>query len=146
MEGTYEYDPLKLKEKGKDLMRFELGDTETEDGALTSALCDEEYEAILAMYPDSWDRAKLHCIESIFRRFSYEPDTVDGSVQLKFGDRAKLWQDEYRRLKEELAAADLDPLAISANLCDIHRDPYFTLGMMSRDHVGEAKEVRDHAR
>lgn len=146
MDGTYEYKPQNLKDKAKDLMRFQLGDTEVEGGADTCALCDEEYDAILEMYPDNWDRAKLACIESIFRRFSYEPDTTDGPVSLKFGDRAKLWQDEYKRLKEELEAKDLDPLAIDANLCQIHRDPYFRLGMMSRDHVGETKEVRHHAR
>lgn len=146
MTGTYEYDPTKLKENGKDLMRFQLGDTMVEGKEDTCALCDEEYEAILSMYPDSWDHAKLACIESIFRRFSYEPDTTTGPVTLKFGDRAKLWQDEYKRLKEELEASDLDPMAVDANICQIHRDPYFRLGMMSRDHVGETTEVRHHAR
>ena len=42
MSATYAYDPSKLAERGKDLMRFELGDTMVEGGQDTCALCDEE--------------------------------------------------------------------------------------------------------
>ena len=45
---TYSYDPTKIKARGKDQMRFELGDTQTDGGADTCALADEEYEAVLA--------------------------------------------------------------------------------------------------
>ena len=71
MAGAYTYDPSKLSDRGKDLMRFELGDTMVEGREKTSALSDEEYEALLEMNKN-WKRAKLACIESIFRRFSYE--------------------------------------------------------------------------
>ncbi len=60
----------------------------------TCALTDEEYNAILKMH-SNWKRAKLACIESIFRRFSYEPDTATGPLSFQFGARAKLWQEEY---------------------------------------------------
>lgn len=139
MAATYEYDPSKLSEYGKDRMRFELGDVMTDGKEATCALCDEEYDAIISEYKKkSWKTAKLHCLESIFRRMAYEPDTTDGPVSLKFGDRAKLWQDMYNKLKDEVAAEDIDPKAIDANLCpDIrHRDPYFYLGMMSRKQEG----------
>lgn len=140
MSATYAYDPSKLAGRGKDLMRFELGDTMVEGGQDTCALCDEEYEALLTMYPDSWKKAKMHCIESIFRRFSYETDTLDGELSLKFGDRAKLWQEEYQKLKAEAEADDTDCHAIESMGCPVHREPYFRLGMMSRDGVGEVHE------
>lgn len=139
MSATYEYDPSKLSEHGKDLMRFQLGDTMVEGKEATCALCDEEYEACIALYPKSWKRAKLACLESIFHRFAYEPNTTDGPVTLAFGDRAKLWQDEYKKLKDELDAANISAEAIEGQGCDVHRDPYFRLGMMSRDHVGEVR-------
>ena len=34
---TYSYDPARIRERGKDQMRFELGDTVTEGGADTCA-------------------------------------------------------------------------------------------------------------
>ena len=77
MAGTYSYDPGKLSERGKDLMRFELGDTMVEGKEKTCALTDEEYTAMLKMNK-SWKRAKLACLEAIFRRFSYEVDTQTG--------------------------------------------------------------------
>ena len=35
---TYSYDPTKIRERGKDQMRFELGDTVTEGGADTCSV------------------------------------------------------------------------------------------------------------
>lgn len=43
---TYSYDPTQIRARGKDQMRFELGDTQTDGGADTCALADEEYEAV----------------------------------------------------------------------------------------------------
>ena len=131
MSATYSYNPERLKEKGKDLMRFELGDTMIEGREKTCALADEEYEATLSMHK-KWKRAKLACLESIFRRFSYEPDTSTGPLSFKFGDRAKLWQEEYEKLKKELSASSLSATAISAQ-SSCGKPPYFYTGMMSRD-------------
>lgn len=134
MPASYNYDPSRLKEKGKDLMRFQLGDTMVEGKEKTCALSDEEYEAILEMNP-AWKRAKLVCIESIFRRFSYEPDTETGPLSFQFGARAKMWQEEYEKLKKELSASDLSVAAISAQ-SSCGKPPYFYTGMMSRDKGG----------
>ena len=123
MSATYSYNPERLKEKGKDLMRFELGDTMIEGREKTCALADEEYEATLSMHK-KWKRAKLACLESIFRRFSYEPDTSTGPL--------KLWQEEYEKLKKELSASSLSATAISAQ-SSCGKSPYFYTGMMSRD-------------
>ncbi|MGO5028967.1 hypothetical protein [Candidatus Agathobaculum pullicola] len=50
MASTYTYDPSMITLKGKDQMRFELGDTVIQGGNMTAALCDEEYEAIITKY------------------------------------------------------------------------------------------------
>ena len=68
---TYTYDAGKIAEHGLDQMRFELGDTMVEGGVETCALSDQEYKAVIEAYPH-WKRAKLACVESILRRFSYE--------------------------------------------------------------------------
>ena len=65
---TYSYDPAKIRERGKDRMRFELGDTVTEGGADTCALSDEEYNAVLEGLKDdkkAWIHAKLAVLQAI---------------------------------------------------------------------------------
>jgi hypothetical protein len=142
MQGTYSYNPACLGEYGKDRMRFELGDTMVGGGQDTCALCDEEYGALIpegGMPGRQWKLAKLQCLESIMRRFAYEPDTVVGPLSLKLGDRAKLWKDMYDALKKELsagaAAGDLI-LALSANPDTGQATrPYFYNGMMSHEET-----------
>lgn len=102
MERKYTYEPEKISENGKDRMRFELGDTMVEGGADTSALADAEITAALEMYPGKWKRAKLALLESICRRFSYEPDTKTGPLSFSFGERAKQWREDYEKLKRRL--------------------------------------------
>jgi len=102
MARTYEYNPSNISECTKDRMRFELGDTMVEGGSDTSALCDEEYNAVIQRFPRSWKRAKLHCLESICRRFAYEPDTSTGPLSFAFSARAKLWREDYEKLKQEI--------------------------------------------
>ena len=95
MAGAYSYDPGKLSERGKDLMRFELGDTMVEGKEKTCALTDEEYTAILEMNK-SWKRAKLACLEAIFRRFSYEVDTQTGPLSLQSYGRKNMRSSKHR--------------------------------------------------
>ena len=103
MERKYTYEPEKISENGKDRMRFELGDTMVEGGADTSALADAEITAALEMYPGKWKRAKLALLESICRRFAYEPDAKTGPLSFSFGERAKQWREDYEKLKKEVA-------------------------------------------
>ncbi len=142
MNGTYTYNPANLATYGPDRMRFELGDTMTEGGADTCALCDEEYEAVLSTVIRTrrqWKKAKLRCIESIFRRFAYEADTKNGPVSLSLGDRAKLWQDMYEKLKAELkiGAASADAITTLADHPGTGEitPPYFYNGMMSHEEA-----------
>ena len=102
MAGTYTYEPAMITSYGKDRMRFELGDVMVDGKERTCALSDEEYIVLCddVQSAKDWKRAKLKCLESIFRRFSFEPDTTVGPTSFKFGDRAKLWQEEYEERPE----------------------------------------------
>lgn len=133
-KGTYTYDPGSLKEFGKDRMRFELGDTMVEGLSDTAALTDEEIQASIEAYPGSWKRAKLMLLESLCRRFAYEVDTKTGPLWLYMQERAKLWREDYDKLKKE----------VSAESCSIpqfgngehHKPPYFYVGMQQNERAG----------
>lgn len=122
---TYTYDPIKIKENGKDRMRFELGDTMIEGAEETCALSDEEYTAILEFYPGKWRRAKLALIESILRRFSYEVDTKVGPLSLSLRQRVEGWQKMYDDLKAEIIKCGVP----SANPAAISDEHYFFEGI-----------------
>ena len=134
--AAYTYNPSNISESGIDRMRFELGDTMVEGKERTSALTDEEISAVLGMYkiPKQWKRAKLACLESICRRFSYEPDTKEGPVSFSFGDRAKLWREDYEKLKAEIRKGSVSAEALSQNACK--KPPYFYTGMMENTKRG----------
>ena len=126
---TYSYDPTKIRERGKDQMRFELGDTVTEGGADTCALSDEEYDAILDGLKEgkkSWVRAKLAVLEAIMFRFSYQVDTKVDVLQYGLGDRAAHWKQLYDDLKKQVRASVSVPAMASAIQ---NTPPYFHTGM-----------------
>lgn len=126
--ASYTYEPEKIKEDGKDRMRFELGDTMVDGGAETSALADEEIAAALAMFPGKWKRSKLALLESICRRFAYEPDTKEGPLSFSFGERAKLWREDYDKLKKEVEAESASVPASFGEFGKV-KPPYFYTGM-----------------
>jgi hypothetical protein len=131
-EKTYTYDPAKISEKGKDRMRFELGDTMVEGGSETAALTDEEIIAVLGIYPNRWKKAKLALVESLCRRFSYEVDTDVGPLSLGLQGRVEAWREMYKELKAEIGGYSVpraNPAAISGN-------PYFYAGMMDNPAAG----------
>lgn len=136
MARTYTYEPDKITEPGKDRMRFELGDTMIEGKECTSALTDEEITAVIGMFkmPRQWKKAKLACLESICRRFAYEPDTKEGPVSFSFGERAKLWREDYEKLKAEVSKGSVSADALSQNECK--KPPYFYTGMMEHKPGG----------
>ncbi len=113
---TYTFDPSKIQENGKDRMRFELGDTMVEGEGETCALSDEEYTAIIAMYPNKWRKAKLALLSSIMYGFMYEVDTKVGPLSLSLRQRAEAWKAMYDELKAEdamMAVPSAHPQAIS---------------------------------
>lgn len=137
--ATYYYDVTKLSESGKDRMRFELGDTMTEGKEETCALCDEEYAAVLGMHK-SWKRAKLACLESIFRRFAYEPDTTTGPLSYGFAERARLWKEEYEALKSEVGKSSISIGAIGVQNSECRKPPYFYSGMLTMEESEGRKQ------
>ncbi len=100
MSKTYTYDPTHIADNGKDRMRFELGDTMVEGGDETCALTDEEYAAVMGMYPTKWKKAKLELLKSILHRFAYEVNTTVGPLSLQLHGRFDAW----KALHDELAA------------------------------------------
>lgn len=133
-KGVYTYDTGKIKEFGKDRMRFELGDTMVEGLSDTTALTDEEILAAIGSYPKSWKRAKLMLLESLCRRFAYEVDTKTGPLWLYMQERAKLWRADYESLKKEVSAG---PCSIPGTGNGAgSRPPYFYAGMQHNGRTG----------
>ena len=123
-KGAYTYEPGNITEFGKDRMRFELGDTMVEGLADTTALTDEEIQAAIDAYPNKWKRAKLMLLESLCRRFAYEVNTKTGPLSLDMNGRAKLWKEDYDKLKKEVQAESVSvprfgnvPAAAGASFC-----------------------------
>ena len=132
-KGAYTYDPGKLKEFGKDRMRFELGDTMVEGLSDTTALTDEEIQAAIESYPKSWKRAKLLLLESLCRRFAYEVDTKTGPFLLYMQDRAKLWRQDYDKLKDEVSAESCSVPHFGKR--ERNKPPYFYTGMQQNERA-----------
>ncbi len=131
--GAYTYDPGKLGVFGKDRMRFELGDTMVEGLSDTTALTDEEIQAAIGAYPKSWKRAKLMLLEGLCRRFAYEVDTKTGPLQLNMQERAKLWREDYDKLKKE-ASAESCSIPQFGNGAH-NKPPYFYTGMQQNERA-----------
>lgn len=128
---NYSYDPLKIKDRGKDQMRFELGDTFVDGGADTCALADEEYEGMLSGIADNaiaWKKAKLSVLKAILFKMSYQVDTKIDSLQYNFGGRAERWKKLYEDLKAEVGKTASVPV-IDTEITE--KPPYFYTGMNS---------------
>lgn len=133
-KGSYTYNPAKIREPGRDRMRFELGDVMVDGLSDTTALSDEEIQAAIDTYPQSWKRAKLMLLESLCRRFAYEVDTKNGSLWLYMQERAKLWREDYDKLKKEVAAQSCSLPQFSNGAAG--KPPYFYAGMQQNERAG----------
>ena len=132
-KGAYTHNPENVKEHGKDRMRFELGDVMVDGLSDTTALTDEEIQVAIDTYPKSWKRAKLMLLESLCRRFAYEVDTKTGPLQLNMQERAKLWREDYDKLKKEVSA---ESCSISQFRNGAHnKPPYFYTGMQQNERA-----------
>ena len=133
-KGAYTYNPANVKEPGTDRMRFELGDVMVDGLSDTTALTDEEIQAAIDTYPKSWKRAKLMLLESLCRRFSYEVNTKTGPLTLELQERAKLWREDYEKLKKEVSAESCSiPQFRNASQ---NKPPYFYTGMQRNERAG----------
>lgn len=123
---SFTYDPTKITENGLDQMRFELGDTVVDMDAITSPLCDEEYQAILAKYGKTWRVAKLKCLEAIVMKLSYEVNTSVGGLSYSLSDRYERWKKMLDEAKKEAKAmAGLPRAGCKESLSPHGGTPYF---------------------
>lgn len=97
---TYSYDPSQIYDGGLNQMRFELQDNIIEGEAVTTALCDEEYKAIIEN-EKSWKRAKLKCLKAIVMKFAYEVNTSTDGLSYSLNERYPRWKAMYDELKKE---------------------------------------------
>jgi len=126
---TYSYDPTQIGTRGKDQMRFELGDTLVDGGADTCALADEEYSAMLDGIRSgrtAWLMAKLHILEAILFKLSYMVDTKIDVLSYALGVRAELWRKMYEQLRDEILANTGIPTMAP---CAARKPPYFHTDM-----------------
>lgn len=133
---TYTYDPSAIRARGKDQMRFELGDTQVEGGADTCVLADEEYEAFLSEIKPgkvAWLRAKLSVVEAILFKLSYQVDTKIDVLSYDFGERADRWKKLYDDLKKQVQAVSSVPTMSPDAYSD---SPYFRKGMLGNVAAG----------
>lgn len=132
-KGSYTYNPEKVKELGKDRMRFELGDTMVEGRSDTAALTDEEIQAAIDQHPGAWKRAKLMLLESIYHRFSYEVNTKTGPLTLELHDRAVMWKEDYLALKKEIQKGSCYVPQSAGGVGS--KPPYFYTGMQQNERA-----------
>lgn len=124
--ATYTYHPEKITAGGIDQMRFELGDTVVDMDGITSPLCDEEYNAILAKYGGNWRRAKYECLKAICMKLSYEVNTSVGGLSYSLSERYERFKKMKDDAKKELAAINGVPRAGNpASLMPHGGTPYF---------------------
>ena len=129
MALTYTYDPAKIRARGKDQMRFELGDTAVEQRGKSSILSDEEYEAVLGgvrLGKRAWLFAKLTVLEAILFKLSYMVDTKIDVLTYGLGKRAEQWQALYDKTRKQyLASAGVPTIAA----CARNKPAYFRTDM-----------------
>lgn len=128
MAKTYSYEPMNMTETGLDRMRFELGDTLTEGGGDTCALCDEEYQYVLSKN-ENWNQAKLECLHVMMMKFAYDVDYSVDKLHLSLSQRYPRWKQLYEELKKNAAVIPFS--AIQGEGKELAKDNhYFTLGML----------------
>ena len=118
----YSYDPTKCVDGNYNQMRFELGDTAVEQGEISCALSNEEYDAIIKS-SENWKQAKLKCLEAIVMKLSYEVDTSVDGLSYGLSQRADRWRAMYKDLKQELRTC-----SPPVNTCGIvagHDKPFY---------------------
>lgn len=130
---TYTYNPTMITAGGKDQMRFELGDTVIDMEGISSPLCDQEYEAILAKYK-KWQVAKCKCLEAIVMKLAYEVDTSVGGLSYSLSQRFDRWKEMLEQEKKVLAGyfgvpVAGDPGSLIPN--GLTRTPYYHNDMLA---------------
>lgn len=109
---SYTYDQTKILDWGVDRMRLDLGDTDVANGPDSSALSDEEYEALIEDTYGSgrtWKYAQLRCLQVIVARMAMMTDVRLDGLELDMGARYERWR-IMLRCKQELFKGMSAPL------------------------------------
>lgn len=123
---SYTYDPSKITDKGMDQMRFELGDTVVDQAGVSSALCDEEYYAIINRHGDKWSMCRYVCLKAIVMKLSYEVDTSVGGLSYSLSQRYERWKAMLDEEKKNLKAISNVPrVGYEGSLMPHGGTPYF---------------------
>lgn len=125
---TYTYKPTCIRDGGLHQMRFELGDTAVEEGALGCGLSDEEYLAfLLDMKPTkkTWNSCKLSLLKGILHKFAFQVDTKIDVLEYDFSSRVTQWKTLCDALEEEINLCAVPVLGGTGG------KTYFYEGMMS---------------
>lgn len=125
---NYTYDPRKIRDGGKDQMRFELGDTAVEQGALGCALSDEEYETFLldlVQGKKPWLVAKISLVKVVLHKFAFQVDTKIDVLEYDFSSRVAHWEKLLAILEKELNSCAVPVLTGGKS------PPYFIPDMMN---------------
>ena len=123
---NYTYDPAKCRAGGVDQMRSELGDTVVDMGAATSALCDEEYKAIIESCSGNWRKAKFECLDAICSKLAFEVNTSVGGLSYSLAERYPRFKEMRDSAKRELKALNSVPRAGNpASLSPHGGTPYY---------------------
>lgn len=125
---SYTYDPTKITDGGVDQMRFELGDTTVDLAGTSSALCDEEYNAIITKNGTNWKLARLRCLEAIVMKLSYEVDTSVGGLSYSLSQRFERWKEMMEQDKKIMSGYYGVPVPGDPNSLSPHgltRTPYY---------------------
>lgn len=73
-------------------------------------------------------------LESLCRRFAYEVNTKTGPLSLDMNGRAKLWKEDYDKLKKEVQA---ESVSVPRFGNGVDGPPYFHTGMHENERVWE---------
>ena len=124
--ATYTYEPAKCRDGNVNQMRSELGDTVVDMGAATSALCDEEYDAIIKSCNGNWRRAKFECLDAICSKLAFEVNTSVDGLSYSLAERHPRFKEMRDEAKKSLAAVNSVPrVGNSASLSPHGGTPYF---------------------
>lgn len=137
--ATYTYNPLGIEDGGSDQMRFELGDVDVSAEALSAALCDEEYQAIIKS-ASSWKIAKLKCLKAIMLRFAHQVNMSADGLSYSFQARYEAWKKLYEEEKKKVPIA---PTVDKASLATRENGGYYfyTDMMHNPDYKGGEQNV-----
>lgn len=86
---AFSYRAASIPNSGRDRIRFELGDTDSENPLLQ----DEEIDAVITVEGGGFYRAAAMCAFTIARKFAREVSVSAGPLRLDLGARAKAYHE-----------------------------------------------------